>query len=104
MRTKLACGAESIDVELPDNTVSPDTGISVPLPVCTDLADEVRNALTEPLESPPLHDLVKPGGRVTIAFDDSTVGQYGPVWSTAIPVILAELESAGVPREAAPPT
>ncbi len=36
--------------------------------------------------------------KVTIAFDDPTVGQYGPIWSTAIPIILAELESAGVSR------
>ena len=32
------------------------------------------------------------------AFDDATVGQYGPVWSTAIPILLDELEGAGVPR------
>ncbi|MGH2758522.1 MAG: lactate racemase domain-containing protein, partial [Actinomycetota bacterium] len=43
--------------------------------------------------------LAKPGAKVTIAFDDATVGQYGPVWSTAIPIILAELERGGVKRE-----
>jgi hypothetical protein len=98
MRTELAYGAQSIGVELPDDTVTPDTGISVPLPVCTDLAAEVLKAMREPLDTPPLRDLVKPGARVTIAFDDPTVGQYGPVWSTAIPLIIAELESAGVRR------
>jgi hypothetical protein len=35
---------------------------------------------------------------VTIAFDDPTVGQYGPVWSTAIPIVISELERAGVSR------
>jgi hypothetical protein len=99
VRTELAFGAESISVELPEETVSPDTGISVPLPVTTDLGGDVQRALGEPLDSPPLRDLVKPGAMVTIAFDDPTVGQYGPVWSTAIPIILAELESAGVRRE-----
>ncbi len=99
MRTQLAYGAQSIDVELPDNTVSPDTGISVPLPVTNDLATEVLRAMREPLDSPPLRELVKPGAKVTIAFDDPTVGQYGPVWSTAIPLIVAELEGAGVRRE-----
>ncbi|MGH7856100.1 MAG: lactate racemase domain-containing protein, partial [Candidatus Binatia bacterium] len=99
MRTELAYGAESIPVELPDTTVTPDTGISVPLPVTDDLAAEVRRAVAEPLDSPPLRDLAKPGARVTIAFDDPTVGQYGPVWSTAIPIVISELESAGVSRD-----
>lgn len=98
MRTELAYGAEAIAVELPDNTVTPDTGISVPLPVTEDLGADVRSALEEPLDSPPLRELVKPGARVTIAFDDPTVGQYGPVWSTAIPIILDELERGGVKR------
>ena len=98
MQTQLAYGAESINVELPDDTVTPDTGLSVPLPICADLAAEVLKAMREPLDTPPLRDLVKDGARVTIAFDDPTVGQYGPVWSTAIPLIIAELESAGVRR------
>jgi len=99
MRTALAFGADSIDVELPDNTVAPDTGVSVPLPVTDDLGAEVRRAVTEPLDSPPLRDLARPGARVTIAFDDPTVGQYGPVWSTAIPIVIDELERAGVGRD-----
>jgi lactate racemase len=98
VRTALAYGADVIEVELPDSTVTPDTGIATPLPKTDDLAGEVRRAIAEPLDSPPLRDLVKPGNHVTIAFDDATVGQYAPVWSTAIPILLAELESAGVPR------
>ncbi len=98
MRTVLAYGADVIEAELPDNTVKPDTGIAVPLPVTDDLGAVVRRAISEPLESPPLRDLVKPGNHVTIAFDDATVGQYAPVWGTAIPILLDDLESAGVPR------
>lgn len=98
MRTELAFGAESITVELPDHTVVPDTGISVPLPVTDDLGGEVEGAVRSPIDSPPLRDLVKAGSKVTIAFDDPTVGQYAPVWSTAIPLVLAELETAGVAR------
>src|ERR671934_250998 len=37
MRTTLAFGSEPIEVELPDTTVTPDTGVSVPLPVDDDL-------------------------------------------------------------------
>jgi hypothetical protein len=98
VRTALAYGAETIEVELPETTVTPDTGISVPLPRCDDMGAEVRRAIEHPLDTPPLRELVKPGARVTIAFDDPTVGQYGPVWSTAIPILLDELEGAGVPR------
>lgn len=98
MRTTLAYGAETIEVELPDNTVTPDTGIAVPLPRCEDLGAEVTKAIRHPIDSPPLRELVKPGARVTIAFDDATVGQYAPVWSTALPILLAELEDAGVKR------
>ena len=98
MRTALAYGAETIEVELPDNTVTPDTGISVPLPRCDDLGAEYQRALREPLDTPPLVELARGKKNVTIAFDDATVGQYGPIWSTAIPIILAELESAGVSR------
>jgi hypothetical protein len=99
MRTTLAFGAEAIEVELPDDTVTPDTGMSVPLPVAHDLSAEVRRALAEPLDSPPLRELGRRASTVTIAFDDPTVGQYGPVWSTAIPIVIAELEAAGVARD-----
>jgi hypothetical protein len=98
VRTDLAFGAESISVELPDDTVTPDTGIAVPLPKADDLAASYLRACMEPLDAPPLRDHVRPGAKVTIAFDDPTVGQYGPVWSTAIPVILSELEAGGVDR------
>jgi hypothetical protein len=72
--------------------------LSVPLPVADDLGAEVRRALTSPLDTPPLREIAKPGSRVTIAFDDATVGQFAPVWSTAIPAVLAELEAGGVRR------
>ena len=98
MRTTLAYGADSVEVDLPDDTVTPDTGVSIPLPVTDDLAAEVRRALTDPIGSPPLRDLARSGAKVTIAFDDPTVGQYGPVWSTAIPLVIEQLEVAGVAR------
>jgi nickel-dependent lactate racemase len=37
--------------------------------------------------------------RVTVAFDDPTVPCFAPLWSTAIPIVLEELERAGVARE-----
>lgn len=99
MRTQLVYGQEFVDVELPDDTVFPSAGLATPLPVAPDLGAEVRRALAEPLDTAPLRALVRPGAKVTVAFDDPTVGQYGPVWSTAIPIVLAELEAGGVRRE-----
>jgi len=40
------------------------------LPAVPDLAESLAAALDRPLESPPLDDLLRPGMRLTIAFDD----------------------------------
>lgn len=98
MRTELPFGSTTVAVDLPDHTLLPSAGISVPLPVVDDLVPEITAALTEPLDSPPLRELARPGMRVTIAFDDPTVQQYAPVWETAIGLVLAELEAGGVRR------
>jgi hypothetical protein len=41
---------------------------------------------------------VKPKARVTIAFDDHTVGSFGPIRPVAIRAVLEELAEAGVSR------
>jgi hypothetical protein len=41
-----------------------------PLPALRDVTEAVRGALLHPLSSPPLPDLMRPGMRLTIAFDD----------------------------------
>ncbi|HVL80133.1 MAG TPA: lactate racemase domain-containing protein [Actinomycetota bacterium] len=96
MRTELVSGNETISVELPDDTVFPSAGITVPFPVCEDLEGEVARALREPLDSAPLSDLARGARRVTVAFDDPTVQMYAPLWPVAIRALLAELEAAGV--------
>jgi len=99
VRTELAFGPGTITCELPDHTLFPPLGASTGLPVAHDLAAEVRRALAEPLDTPPLRELAPSGGRVTVAFDDPCVAQYGPVWSTAVPIVLDELEAGGVRRD-----
>ncbi|MBI3070907.1 MAG: DUF2088 domain-containing protein [Deltaproteobacteria bacterium] len=99
MQTEIVFGDRFIGVNLPDDTVFPSPGIGASLPVATDLEVEIRRALAEPLDTPPLRDNAKPGARVTIAFDDPTVAQYAPLWSTAFPLVLAELDAAGVRRD-----
>ena len=88
-----------ISARVPDDTRVVEPGISLPLPPAADLAAAVRDALVRPLDTPPLADLARGAGRVTVAFDDPTVPCYAPLWATAVPLVLAELERAGVPRD-----
>ena len=69
-----------------------------PLTPLADLEGAVRTALAAPLGLPRLRDLVKPAARVTIAFDDHTVGSFGPIRPVAIRAVLDELAAAGVSR------
>jgi hypothetical protein len=64
-----------------------------------DQAGAVREALAKPLGLPRIRELVRPGARVLIAFDDPTVPSFGPVRRLAIEAVLEELASAGVAEE-----
>jgi lactate racemase len=99
MRQQMVFGDGFIDAEVPDRTHVVSPGLSIPLEPVPDLDAAVREALAAPVDMPPLRDLARGRRRVTIAFDDPTVPCYAPVWSSAIPQILAELEAAGVRRE-----
>lgn len=100
MQTELVFGPGQLTVDLPDDrTVIPSSGVSSPMPKVDDVASEVRRALDEPVDSPPLREVARGASRVAVAFDDPTVQQYAPVWETAIPTVIAELETAGVSRE-----
>src|SRR6266571_2691913 len=99
MRERVVFGDRFVEAELPDDTHVVSPGLSLPLEATTDLGEEVRRALAEPLESPPLSVLAGGARRVTIAFDDPTVPCYAPLWPTAIPIVLQALERAGVSRE-----
>jgi hypothetical protein len=61
-----------------------------------DLDAAVRDALASPRGLPRIRDLVAPGARVTIAFDDHTTGSFGPIRPVAIRAVLDELTAAGV--------
>ena len=99
MRTELVFGPDTVSVELPDDTVFPSAGISVPFPVADDLEAAVRQALDEPLDTPPLRELARGAKRVTIAFDDPTVQMYAPLWPVAFKEVLRDLDDAGVPED-----
>ncbi len=88
-----------ITARVPDDAHVVEPGISLPLPPAEDLSQAVRDALERPLDTPPLAELARGAGRVTVAFDDPTVPCYAPLWATAVPMVLTELERAGVRRD-----
>ncbi len=93
----LPFGDRSITVELPKHTrVVKGGGLETKLEPVEDLRRTVREALENPLGLPPLPDLVRPGSRVAIAFDDPTVPTFGTMRGTVIGMVLEVLEKAGV--------
>lgn len=77
-------------------TMSVDMATSIsPSPV-SDIPNAVRQALTNPIGSPPLSEIVKPGHKVCIVFTDITRSTPDDV---LVPALLQELESSGVKDE-----
>jgi len=98
VNVELPYGERTLTATLPARTrVLSNTEAVVPVPV-DDLPAAVAQALAQPIGLPRLHRLVKPRGRVTIAFDDATVPSYGPIRTIAIEAVLDELATAGVAR------
>jgi nickel-dependent lactate racemase len=93
MRVHLAYGRTGLDVDLPD---SHPTQILRPA-FAPGLADEtaaLKQALRQPLGTPPLRDLVRPGDRAVVVFSDLTRPMPN---DRVLPVLLKELED--LPRE-----
>lgn len=65
-----------------------------PHPTLSDPSDAVRIALRNPIGTPPLSDLVKPGERVAVVVNDITRLVHSEVF---LPVLIDELNAAGVP-------
>src|SRR5207249_4590584 len=96
VNVELPYGETTLTGTLPARTrVLSNTEVITPGPL-DDLPAAVGQALAQPLGLPRLGAMVKPGARVTIAFDDATVPSYGPIRSIAIEAVLAELAAAGV--------
>lgn len=96
----LPFGDSTVRVSLPDRTQLVGGGDGRPrLPPVADQEAAVRAALAQPLGMPRVRELVRPGARVLIAFDDPTTPSFGPVRRLAIEAILEELAEAGVPQE-----
>ncbi|HEX9376031.1 MAG TPA: lactate racemase domain-containing protein [Actinomycetota bacterium] len=99
MREHLVFGNAWVEADLPDDAHVVPPGLSLPVPPAGDLAAEILHALRGPMDTEPLAELARGAGRVTVAFDDPTVPCYAPLWETALPLVLQELERGGAARE-----
>ncbi len=96
----LPYGGSSVEVSLPDRARLVGGGDGRPrVPPVADQEAAVRAALARPLGLPRVGELVRPGSKVLIAFDDPTAPSFGPVRRLAIEAILEELATSGVPEE-----
>ena len=92
MRIEMAYGRTGLTVDLPDRAQVLQSPF---VPGLTNEAESIRRALREPIGSAPLASKIKPGNRVVIAHTDITRATPN---DRILPVLLAELESAGVRR------
>ncbi|MDO8614974.1 MAG: lactate racemase domain-containing protein [Dehalococcoidia bacterium] len=96
----LPYGDSTVRAELPERAVLVGGGDGGPhLQPVAGQETAVRDALAKPLGLPRIGQLVRPGNRVLIAFDDPTAPSFGPVRRLAIEGVLEELRAAGVPEE-----
>lgn len=97
MAEAMKYGQQEFEVTLPSDLIvaelEPNT---VELPQRT-AAEHIRYALDHPIDSKPLKELVHPGETVCLIISDVTRRWQSP--ETYIPVLVAELESAGIRDE-----
>jgi nickel-dependent lactate racemase len=93
MKTELLCGKEIVRISLPDSVMQLDIKPAAALP---DPDGAVRDALTKPIESPPLVEIAKGKKSACIVISDIT----RPVPNkTILPPLLKILEDCGIKRE-----
>lgn len=87
-RHDLKYGSQTITFELAAASLAAATPEMLP-----EAAAEVRRALAEPIDSPPLSAIVKPGERIVIVTSDITRYTASEIY---LPILVEELNSAGV--------
>lgn len=102
MLIELEYGDDHLPIEVPDDTAIVRAGhlFEEPTPL-EDPVEATRTALRDPLGSRPIHKLVNSNSRVAIGFPDRVKGGFHATAhrKVAIPLILNELERAGVKDE-----
>jgi nickel-dependent lactate racemase len=92
MKVKLAFGRSGLEVDLPEGSEVIQPGFVSGVP---DEGQALRDALWEPIESPPLRDLITPEDTVVLVHTDITRATPN---DRILPVLLEEIEAAGVGR------
>ncbi len=93
MNVHLAYGRDGLSVNLPDTTDVLTSRFTLGVP---DEPAALRDALRDPIGSPPLAAKVKPGDKVVICHSDITRATPN---DRIMPVLVAELEAAGIARQ-----
>lgn len=93
MKVRLAYGKTGLELDFPGGTTVIEPKLQPGLP---DEAGAILGALRNPIQSPPLRQLVEPGQKVLVAHSDITRATPN---QRLLPVILAELEGAGIKRD-----
>ena len=97
MAEAMKCGEAEFEVHLPQELIAAELEPNrLDLPQRTP-AEHIRWALDHPIDSAPLKELVKPGDKVCMVISDVTRRWQSP--ETYIPILVAELESAGIRDE-----
>ncbi len=101
-QVRIEYGDSWMDIEVPESAVvvRPGETFTEPHPL-DDPVEATRQALAEPLGSPPVGELVGPGAKVVIAFPDRVKGGFHATSHrrATIPLLLEELKAAGVNEE-----
>ncbi len=92
---QLPYGADTLTVRVPEANLA---GVFHPqsIAACVDPAEEIARVLSQPLDTPPLRDIVQPGEKVVILADDHT--RATPA-ARILPLLLKELQLGGVRDE-----
>lgn len=97
MAEAMKCGEQEFEVHLPPKLIAAELEPNqLDLPRRTP-AEHIRWALDHPIDSAPLKELVKPGEKVCLVISDVTRRWQSP--ETYLPILVAELESAGIRDE-----
>jgi nickel-dependent lactate racemase len=89
-------GKGELSFELPDGMTG-SVVVSKAVPPIEDVPAAIKRALANPINSPTLRELARPGDRVCMVFTDITRASPDHL---LVPPMLAELEAAGVSDEA----
>ena len=95
MKQIFAIGKEQVEVTIPDENVMDVLHANLP-DIPFDEQKTVKDALENPIGTPKLREIVKPGEKVVIVTSD--ISRPMPSYKV-LPAVLEEIKAAGVPNE-----